>query len=167
MCVSLVGKHISLVQMSFPGKGTHITSDMCNPTRGTHITRNCYRYGKPIPLQVCVRGNTDYSDITMICAPPTQKHISLVISPTWKPHIPSDKCSSTRETHIRSGMCFPGRRTHITRDMCFLGMGTHFSRGMCFPGRATHITCNMCILGRGTHITRNYTPVNFTVHFLP
>ena len=49
-------------------------------------------------------------------------------------------------------MCFPGRGTHITGDMCF-------------PGRRTHITSDMCIPGRGTHIIRNYTPINFIVHF--
>ena len=62
------------------------------------------------------------------------------------------KTHSTTETHIRSGMCFPGRETHITRDMCF-------------PGTGTHITSDMCIPGRGTHIIRNYTPINFIVHF--
>ena len=49
-------------------------------------------------------------------------------------------------------MCFPGRGTHITGDMCF-------------PGTETHITSDMCIPGRGTHIIRNYTPINFIVHF--
>ena len=38
----------------FPGKGTHITRDMCFPGGGTHITRDmCFQGREHISLGIC------------------------------------------------------------------------------------------------------------------
>ena len=121
--VPLLGKHTSRV----PGKGTHISSDMCSPNQETHI----------------------FSDMWSL----TQEHISYMCFPGRGTHIFSDMCSERGETHFTRDMCFPGRGTHITGDMRSEREETHFTRDMCSERGETHFTRDMCFPGRGTHIT--------------
>ena len=62
--------------MSFPGEGTHITTDMWFVVGRTHITR-------------------------VMCFPSRGTHICIdMCSSTWKTHIASDKCFRDSGTHI-------------------------------------------------------------------
>ena len=48
------GTHITR-DICFPSRGTHITKDICFPGRGTHLTRDmCFPGGEHISLGVCV-----------------------------------------------------------------------------------------------------------------
>ena len=62
--------------MSFPGEGTHITTDMWFVVGRTHITR-------------------------VMCFPSRGTHICIdMCSSTWKTHMASDKCFRDSGTHI-------------------------------------------------------------------
>ena len=56
MCFPGRGTHITS-DMCFPGRATHITGDMRFPGRGTHISRDmCFPGRKHISLITCVSG---------------------------------------------------------------------------------------------------------------
>ena len=83
----------------FPGRKTHITTNMCWWNRETYITRD-----------ICFPGRgTQIS--THMYFPGTGTFVTTNMYSRLQEHI-------SREAHIPSGMCFPGRRTYITRGMC-------------------------------------------------
>ena len=50
------GTHITR-DICFPSRGTHITKDICFPGRGTHLTRDmCFPGGEHIFLGICDSG---------------------------------------------------------------------------------------------------------------
>ena len=68
--------------MSFPGEGTHITTDMWFVVGRTHITR-------------------------VMCFLSRGTHISIdMCSSTWKTHIACDMCFRDSGTHITRESCF-------------------------------------------------------------
>ena len=79
-----------------PGRGTHITKDMCFPCRGIHITRDMFFLGGGTPIT---------RDIGFPCR--GTHHLA--------------KC---RATHITGDMCFPGRE-HISQGVCVSLVGEH------------------------------------------
>ena len=104
----------------------------------------------------------------MICVPLPAKQVPLVMC------VPlPDMCSPTQETHIPSEMCFPKPGTHIPSDMCntyhveehiSLGIVTGYRKHIPLKKHISGVAC-VSLARRGTDITRNYTPVNFIVHF--
>ena len=102
------GTHITR-DICFPSRGTHITKDICFPGRGTHLTREmCFPGGEHISLGICVSQVREHISLGIYVSQ-VGEHISLGIYVSQVGELISlgIYVSQVRE-HISLGICVSG-----------------------------------------------------------
>ena len=120
-----------------PRNRSHITKKICFPGRGTHVTSEIINYvflgrGTHITIDMCFPGSGTY-------------YITGDMHFLGKgTHITRDMCFPGRGTYITGKMCLPERGTHIT-VICVPLPRKHISLGKYVSLRGETISLVICL----------------------